>query len=109
MESKPKCPTLEYIILIGTDKFLEDKRIESARLGVQLYTFEEFEKLGLSDDVALIKPIPPKPEDLSTICYTSGTTGIPKGAMLTHGNVIADCTAVEYFKNTKLEPNVINI
>lgn len=30
------------------------------------------------------------PDDLATIVYTSGTTGIPKGVMLTHGNLVAN-------------------
>uniref|UniRef100_A0A7N8YH39 Long-chain-fatty-acid--CoA ligase n=1 Tax=Mastacembelus armatus TaxID=205130 RepID=A0A7N8YH39_9TELE len=33
---------------------------------------------------------PPAPDDLSIVCFTSGTTGDPKGVMLTHGNVVAD-------------------
>ncbi len=30
-------------------------------------------------------------EDLAIFCYTSGTTGLPKGAMITHNNLIAGC------------------
>ena len=30
-----------------------------------------------------------EPEDFATLCYTSGTTGPPKGVQLTHANVIA--------------------
>uniref|UniRef100_A0AAQ4RV83 Long-chain-fatty-acid--CoA ligase n=1 Tax=Gasterosteus aculeatus aculeatus TaxID=481459 RepID=A0AAQ4RV83_GASAC len=36
---------------------------------------------------------PPKPDDLSIVCFTSGTTGNPKGAMLTHENVVSDAAA----------------
>ena len=34
------------------------------------------------------------PSDLALLVYTSGTTGTPKGAMLTHGNVLASSEAV---------------
>ena len=30
-----------------------------------------------------------KPEDCSTIMYTSGTTGLPKGVMLSHNNIVS--------------------
>ncbi len=34
-------------------------------------------------------------EDLAVILYTSGTTGFPKGAMLTHHNLVADSGGVK--------------
>jgi long-chain acyl-CoA synthetase len=43
-----------------------------------------------------------QPGDVALLCYTSGTTGRPKGAMLTHANLIAAATA--FLADTDIEP-----
>jgi acyl-CoA synthetase (AMP-forming)/AMP-acid ligase II len=39
----------------------------------------------------LERPVPRSPGDTALLQYTSGTTGRPKGAELTHGNLTANC------------------
>nr|WP_249792442.1 AMP-dependent synthetase/ligase [Bradyrhizobium sp. BRP22] len=41
-----------------------------------------------------IADVPLQPDDLAAIVYTSGTTGRPKGVMLSHGNIIANVKAI---------------
>lgn len=41
----------------------------------------------LRDAEPLADPVAAEPDDVAVIMYTSGTTGRPKGAMLTHANI----------------------
>jgi long-chain acyl-CoA synthetase len=44
-----------------------------------------------------------KPEDLAFVCYTSGTTGNPKGAMLTHTNVLESARLVLQVEDIRVD------
>nr|XP_046179075.1 long-chain-fatty-acid--CoA ligase 1-like isoform X2 [Oncorhynchus gorbuscha]XP_046179076.1 long-chain-fatty-acid--CoA ligase 1-like isoform X2 [Oncorhynchus gorbuscha] len=58
--------------------------------GIEILSLSQVEAIGKAHHH---QPVPPSPEDMAVVCFTSGTTGNPKGAMLTHGNVASNCSA----------------
>lgn len=74
-------PTVKYIFT--TDEIPSS----AAECPIVQKFWEEIEKSTFHDETASAQA---GLEDLAFILYTSGTTGLPKGAMLTHGNLASN-------------------
>lgn len=73
-----KLPLLKNVIFLGSGK----------KPG--MFNFSDLYELGkdISDEELAAMQAACRPEDVINMQYTSGTTGFPKGVMLTHNNVI---------------------
>ncbi|KAF2205437.1 long-chain-fatty-acid-CoA ligase/ protein binding protein [Delitschia confertaspora ATCC 74209] len=94
LKLKPRLPSLKLIIALdplsagelpGQSKG-EILNSLANDMGVEIHYIQDVEALGEKQPLPYN---PPKPEDTVTINYTSGTTGDPKGVVLTHANAIA--------------------
>ncbi len=111
-----KIPTLKDIILTGVADYLPKIK---AKLGtalgkvprmknwptkvgdVNFHKFQDVMQNGLPIDLPDVK-INPK-EDISTLIYTGGTTGLPKGCMMSHYNFVVNAEQGKMWAQTQIE------
>lgn len=56
-----------------------------------------------------VMPQLPKADEMMTILYTSGTTGPPKGVVITHANFVAAIAAAQKVTSVRVRAHCLHV
>jgi long-chain acyl-CoA synthetase len=92
---------LQFIVL------LSDETVGAEDSTPKVLTFSQVMDLGSSGNTLQLPNH--NRQSLATLMYTSGTSGQPKGVMLTHGNLLSQVTGVPTVANFQAGERVLSI
>ncbi|XP_014781246.1 long-chain-fatty-acid--CoA ligase 5 [Octopus bimaculoides] len=103
--TKSSYENLKTIVLVDHpgDDFTN---VEKER-NIKIVSLEAVQEMGKNN---LEELVPPKPENLFCLCYTSGSTGLPKGVITSHRNVTSMVASTEILMqgHNPYNPDTVN-
>ncbi|TKY52437.1 Long chain acyl-CoA synthetase 1 [Spatholobus suberectus] len=91
----PDCKSSKRLkAMVCFTSLTEEEKDKAAAIGIKPYSWDDFLHVGRENPKSTF---PPRANDICTIMYTSGTSGDPKGVVLTHENISALVRGMDLF------------
>jgi long-chain acyl-CoA synthetase len=103
---RAQCPKLEFIVYDdtrGLRAYSEPNLLSLEELIERGRKFEQNHPSYLDDEIGKGRA-----DDTSIVCYTSGTTGTPKGAMLSHRNLILTSRNAAAMEDVRADEDILS-
>ena len=93
---------LSNLILMESFNISQELIASAKEAGFNVYTVKQIVDEGKAHPT-LVKDVEVSPDSVWTLCYTSGTTGDPKGAMINQGNFCSELALFNFMDKYKFE------